>query len=94
MSSLGIDYVTTSKVLETDYTVFLLDAGKESLKITLPLFMGDGIYFILKRVDSNILTTININASEKQKIIGGDILAVIDGSYSLIAYDNSWYVIN
>jgi hypothetical protein len=72
------------------YQYFLADASGGSFTITLPTNVWDGLSYIINRTDSNILTTITINANTGT-VNGGASIIVTGKTYvDLIYFNGDW----
>lgn len=94
MTSLSIGSFNSNLTVDLNYEVLLLDATSATFTVTLPLIPANGVYLILKRIDSNILTTVNLVATSPNTIIGGTLSFALSRQVVLISYNDNWYVLS
>lgn len=92
MASSYITLVNTNSQIEYGNDMYLVDASADSLTLTLPQVLSNGVQFRFKRIDKNSANTVTIVG------FSGELID-LESSYTLNpntnikfnTYDNAWY---
>jgi hypothetical protein len=96
MSTFYVTSVTNDQNISTDFNVYLIDATNNSVTLTLPQNLSDGIGLKFKRIDSNGSNTVTINPYSGDTIVSSGnhiILSVGSNGVPIISYNGSWYTL-
>jgi hypothetical protein len=85
--------ITSSQQLTTSNDIYLIDATGNSIDVTLPCAINTGIYFKIRRIDTNYTNTVRIIPNDENEKIEGqsELFLTSDTPMSFVCIDLSWY---
>ena len=93
-NSAYINSINTDTLMNLGFDTYLVNASSNSITLTLPTIISNGIQFIIRRIDINLSNTVTITGQSGELIDSNTlILLKPNNNIRINSFNNAWYTV-